>query len=127
MRPAARYRQVRAGGIASAEPRRTERRRGGEVTEREPAVREGHVRGWRAVHLTSDVLEVTVLPDKGADIYALTDLASGIDPLLRTPWGLQPPGTPPRPGSSGMAFLENYEGGGRSCSRIPMTRQVTAA
>jgi hypothetical protein len=69
------------------------------------------VRGWRAVHLTSDVLEVTVLPDKGADIYALTDLASGIDPLLRTPWGLQPPGAPPRPGSSGMAFLENYEGG----------------
>ena len=81
------------------------------MTQPGPGVREGLVQGWRAVHIASDVLEVTVLPDKGADIYALTDLASGIDPLLRTPWGLQPPGAPPRPGSSGVAFLENYEGG----------------
>jgi hypothetical protein len=41
------------------------------------------VHGWPAVHLTSDLLEVTVLPGKGADIYALTDLGSGIDPLFK--------------------------------------------
>jgi hypothetical protein len=63
------------------------------------------------VHLASDALEVTVLPDKGADIYALVDLASGIDPLFKAPWGLQPPGSPPREGSGGAAFLDNYEGG----------------
>jgi Domain of unknown function (DUF4432) len=66
--------------------------------------------GWRALVLTGDRLEVTVLPDKGADIYAMTDLASGVDPLFKAPWGLQPPGSPPREGSAGEAFLENYEG-----------------
>jgi hypothetical protein len=66
--------------------------------------------GWRALTLHSDLLEVVVLPDKGADIYALTDRASGIDPLFKAPWGLQPPGSPPREGSAGQAFLANYEG-----------------
>lgn len=66
--------------------------------------------GWRALTLSSDLLEVVVLPDKGADIYALTDRASGIDPLFKAPWGLQPPGSPPREGSAGEAFLANYEG-----------------
>jgi uncharacterized protein DUF4432 len=81
------------------------------VTGSRPGIREGLVHGWPAVHLASDLLEVTVLPDKGADIYALTDLGSGIDPLFKAPWGLQPPGSPPRAGSEGAAFLENYEGG----------------
>ena len=66
--------------------------------------------GWRALILTSEELEVTVLPDKGADIYRLVDLATGIDPLFKAPWGLQPPGSPPREGSAGEKFLENYEG-----------------
>jgi hypothetical protein len=81
------------------------------MTEARPGIRESLVHGWRAVHLTSDTLEVTVLPHKGADIYAITDLASGIDPLFKAPWGLQPPGSQPRAGSDGAAFLENYEGG----------------
>ena len=68
-----------------------------------PGIRESVVHGWAAVHLSSDLLEVTVLPDKGADIYALTDLASGIDSLFKAPWGLQPPGSPPRAGSDGAA------------------------
>jgi hypothetical protein len=73
------------------------------VTERE-------VSGWRALCLASDALSVTVLPGKGADIYQIIDLATGIDPLFKAPWGLQPPGAPPRAGSDGTAFLENYEG-----------------
>jgi Domain of unknown function (DUF4432) len=66
--------------------------------------------GWSALTLASDKLEVTVLPGKGADIYELVDLATGIDPLFKAPWGLQPPGSPPRDGSAGAKFLENYEG-----------------
>ena len=66
--------------------------------------------GWRVVTLSSGLIEVTVLPDKGADICALTDLTSGVDPLFKAPWGLQPPGSPPREGSAGEAFLANYEG-----------------
>jgi hypothetical protein len=73
-------------------------------------LRETMLNGWRALILASDKLEVTVLPDKGADIYAIVDLASGLDPLFKAPWGLQPPGSPPREGSAGEKFLENYEG-----------------
>ena len=46
--------------------------------------------GPRAVHLavlSSSVLSVVVVPDKGADIYSITDLATGIDVLFKTPWG----------------------------------------
>jgi hypothetical protein len=73
-------------------------------------VTEGVISGWRAVRLTRDALSVTVLPDKGADIYEITDLATGTDPLFKAPWGLQPPGAEPREGSDGAPFLENYEG-----------------
>jgi hypothetical protein len=69
------------------------------------------IEGWEAVRMTSDALDVTVLPGKGADIYSLVDRASGVDALFRAPWGLRPPGSPPRAGSDGAAFLANYEGG----------------
>jgi galactose mutarotase-like enzyme len=73
-------------------------------------ITEGAVNGWPALYLTNGALAVTVLPGKGADIYEITDLATGIDPLFKAPWGLQPPGAPAREGSDGAAFLENYEG-----------------
>lgn len=68
------------------------------------------VNGWRAVRLSNDAIEVTVLPDKGADIYSFVDRVTGIDVLMKTPWGLQPPGSAPRAGSADDAFLHNYEG-----------------
>ena len=67
--------------------------------------------GWRAVSLENGRLRTTVLPGKGADIYELIDLQSGVDVLFKAPWGLQPPGTAPRAGSEGGEFLANYEGG----------------
>src|SRR5262245_36336647 len=67
--------------------------------------------GWEAVRLTGDRIEVTVLPGKGADIVSVRDRETGLDPLLRTPWGLSPPGSPPRPGSGDFEFVANYEGG----------------
>ena len=33
------------------------------------------------------MIEVTVLPEKGADIFALVDLASGLDPSSKAPGG----------------------------------------
>jgi len=63
------------------------------------------VAGHKAVALQSDRLRVVVLPEKGADIYAMIDRASGVDALMKTPWGLRPPaGGPP------ADFLDNYEG-----------------
>lgn len=73
-------------------------------------VAESFINSWRAVRLSTDTIEVTVLPDKGADIFALVDLASGIDPLFKAPWGLAPPGAASRAGSGSDAFLANYEG-----------------
>lgn len=76
-----------------------------------PAITEGQIGGWEAVTLENGRVAVTVLPGKGADIYAIADIASATDLLFKAPWGLQPPGTPPREGSDGLPFLENYEGG----------------
>ena len=67
--------------------------------------------GWRAVVLENERVRIALLPDKGAEVYELVDIASGVDALFKTPWGLQPPGSTPRDGSEGTEFLNNYGGG----------------
>ena len=42
-------------------------------------ITEHSVGGWRAVTVTSDHLALTVLPDRGAEVHALVDRASGVD------------------------------------------------
>jgi hypothetical protein len=69
------------------------------------------VSGWNAVVLESDQLRVTILPDKGGDVVELVHLPSGIDVLFKAPWGLLPPGAPPREEADGLEFIGNYEGG----------------
>ena len=72
---------------------------------------EHHVGGWRAVTAATGHLSLTVLPERGAEVHALVDRASGVDVLFHAPWGLAPPGAPPREGSDGHAFLASYAGG----------------
>lgn len=60
--------------------------------------------GWRAIVLENDLLQVVVLPDKGADIQRLIHKPSGVDVLYQSHWGLQPPGAPPREGSGEIEF-----------------------
>jgi hypothetical protein len=74
------------------------------------SVHEGEIAGWRSLTLQGDSVRITVLPDKGADIVELVDVETGIDPLFRAPWGLAPPGAPPREGSGDVEFLRNYQG-----------------
>ncbi len=69
------------------------------------------VGGWRALTLETEHLRVTVLPDKGADIVELLHVPSGVDVLFKAPWGLLPPGAPPREEAEGLEFIGNYEGG----------------
>jgi uncharacterized protein DUF4432 len=76
-----------------------------------PSISTGSVRGWASLILANDALRVTALPEKGADIYELTDLRTGIDVLFKGAWGLQPPGSPPLEGSGDDPFMWNYEGG----------------
>jgi hypothetical protein len=61
--------------------------------------------------LRNQDIEVTVLPDKGADIYALTDRRTGVDVLFKSPWGLRAPGTWPLAASSIERWVGAYPGG----------------
>jgi len=74
-------------------------------------IRAEQLNEWDAIVLENEALRVTVLPAKGAEIASLVDRASGTELLFTAPWGLQPPGSPPREGSDGAPFLENYAGG----------------
>ncbi len=66
----------------------------------------GEVNGHRALYLENDTLKITVLPNKGADVYELVHKPSGVDFLMKTPQGLRSPGEEPP-----ADFLDNYEGG----------------
>ena len=72
---------------------------------------EGSIQGWRSVVLAGERLEVVVLPERGAEIHVLRDQRTGVDVLFHAPWGLSPPGAPPRGGADGHGFLERYAGG----------------
>ena len=75
------------------------------------SVSESTVSGWSTVVLANELLRVVVLPGKGADIYQLVHLQSDIDFMMKTPWGLELPGSAHREGSAEIEFLCNYEGG----------------
>jgi galactose mutarotase-like enzyme len=72
---------------------------------------EGERAGWRALTLRNGCIDVTVLPGKGCEIASFRDRSNGVEVLFQAPWGLQPPGAPPRSGWGGMEFLRNYGGG----------------
>jgi hypothetical protein len=70
-------------------------------------------RGYRAVTLENQFLSITLLPEKGADIYSLVYKPRKMDVLWKAPWGLKKPGTGVATGGSNTeaAWLEHYEGG----------------
>jgi hypothetical protein len=64
---------------------------------------------WAALELTNHELAVTLLPGKGCDIVEIVDRRTGIDVMMRTPWGF---GRPPVAASSSFErWLEAYSGG----------------
>lgn len=67
--------------------------------------------GVRAVRMRNPFMAVDVLPDKGADIYAITHRASGMDVMWKSPLGLRPLGHGWASPDSQTAWLEHYEGG----------------
>ena len=69
-------------------------------------------RNYRAVTLENDLLAITVLPEKGADIYRWIYKPRGVDVLWKSPWGLKHPGSGvSTAGTTEEAWLEHYEGG----------------
>jgi hypothetical protein len=69
--------------------------------------------GQRAVTLENDFVSVTVLPEKGADIYSLCYKPREMDVLWKSPWGLTPSGLafPFAGGNTEAAWMDQYEGG----------------
>lgn len=66
--------------------------------------------GVNLLTLDNGLLRILIVPDKGADIYGLIDLKSGVDLLWKSPQGLSPLRS--NTGlSSEAAWLEYYEGG----------------
>ena len=69
-------------------------------------------RGYRAVTLENEFLSITLLPEKGADIYRFVYKPREMDVLWKAPWGLKHPGTGvPTAANSSDAWLEHYPGG----------------
>jgi len=67
---------------------------------------EARIRGLRALVLENSLLSVTVLPEKGCDIYSFVCRRTGIDILWKSPWGLQR-----TPAETEAQWLDQYEGG----------------
>ena len=69
--------------------------------------------GCRALTLENQFLSLTLLPEKGADIYSLVYKPRRTDVLWKSPWGLKKPGTGvvSHGASTEAAWLEHYEGG----------------
>jgi hypothetical protein len=68
---------------------------------------------YRAVTLENRFLSVTLLPEKGADIYSLIYKPRRTDVLWKSPWGLKKPGTGvvAHGTNTEAVWLEHYEGG----------------
>ena len=64
-----------------------------------------------AVALRNEFVEVVVLVNKGADIHALVDVATGIDVLFKSPWGARRPALWPAESTSLERWIGSYAGG----------------
>ncbi|SRR5579884_1091275 len=76
-------------------------------------VTESVVGRWtRAVTLDNDLVRVTVLADKGADIYELRYKPKDVDVLWKAPWGLKELGALGATAADSLvAWMDHYEGG----------------
>lgn len=73
---------------------------------------EATLSGLGAVVLENELLRVTILADKGADVYELLYKPLDIDFMWRAPNGLRRPGvTVPTAGGEAGSFMDYYEGG----------------
>ncbi len=69
------------------------------------------IRGWDVVRLTSELVQVDVLPGKGGDVISARWRPLDVDVLWRTPWGLRHQGAVGTGGDSVTALMESYPGG----------------
>jgi hypothetical protein len=64
-----------------------------------------------AVTIHNEFVEVVVLVNKGADIYALIDRGTGVDVLFKSPWGARQPSAWSETSTSLERWISSYTGG----------------
>lgn len=73
-------------------------------------------KGLRSLSLENEFLRVSILADKGSDIYEFLYKPLDTDFMFRSPWGVRNPATfVPTTHTSTSAFLDFYEGGWQDC------------
>jgi hypothetical protein len=73
-------------------------------------------RGLRTVALENEPLRISVLADKGADIFEFLYKPLDVDFMWRSPWGVRNPALfVPTTHTNVSAFLDFYEGGWQDC------------
>ena len=69
-------------------------------------------RGLKTVVLENELVRVTVLADKGADIYSFVHKPTDTELMWHTPWGVRDPRLTVSPtGDPASVWLDHYEGG----------------
>lgn len=69
------------------------------------------IKGLKAVVMENEKLRITVLADKGTDIYEFLYKPLDIDFMWRSPFELKGPAFIPTTGNENMTFFDRYEGG----------------
>lgn len=73
-------------------------------------------KGLRTITLENELLRISVLADKGTDIFEFLYKPLDVDFMWRSPWGVRNPDTfVPTSHYAGSAFLDFYEGGWQDC------------
>jgi galactose mutarotase-like enzyme len=68
-------------------------------------------RGWELYRLSSEALQVDVVPGKGGDLLSVRWLPMDLELLWQSPWGLRHRGALPTGADSAVAVYEAYPGG----------------
>lgn len=73
-------------------------------------------RGLRTIALENELLRVTIIADKGTDIFEFLYKPLDVDFMWRSPWGVRNPATYVATSHTGAsAFLDFYAGGWQDC------------
>jgi hypothetical protein len=72
------------------------------------------VRGWEVLRLTSESLQVDLVPALGGTVISLRRRADGLELLWQTPWGLRHRGSVDLTGSAEAAMHDSSPGGWHS-------------
>ncbi len=69
------------------------------------------VRGWEVLRLTTDTVQVDLVPALGGTIISLLRRADDTELLWKAPWGLRHVGSPALPGNASALMYDNFPGG----------------